>query len=330
MADFSSFVRTFFNKKLLILLIISFFLLVFGLSELFIGNQAFEKFYDFSRHHEAWEMDEFALIFISSLISFFLLTIIVLLKFIFAMKKYNQHLIDHEKQIAYGKKLQAMGSLLGGLAHSMNNHITPILTIGKILQEELPHESIHQKDLTYLMDAANSTRVTLKQILNFSRHEEFDLVNHCQLNDAVKKSLDIARFSIPSTISMNIDLENTPVLVRTSQLNIEIMLLNMVSNAVDASHLNDGVITVTLQSLKNKNGSVNGARLIFEDNGMGIEKKNLERVFEPYFTTKPTDMGTGLGLSETYGIIKQAGGTIMVESEVGKFTRFTIDFPIMQ
>ena len=129
-------IKSLIGKKVLFILVAIFILLTVGLSEIFIHDQMFEKFVNFTREHEDWDLDEYILVFISIMIALSISLFIastILIKKLTALTKAH---IEQEQNLAHSRKLQSMGTLLGGLAHSLNNHLVPIQTISKILQED--------------------------------------------------------------------------------------------------------------------------------------------------------------------------------------------------
>ncbi len=294
-------------------------------SFLFINLDAFEGVYEYSRSHESWELDEWILIFISFFIS---LSISLFIMSIFLIRKIirmTQEEIAHEKRLHQNQKLQAMGTLLGGLAHSLNNHLLPIITISKIIKEETDKDSLVYEDISKVLQAAQGTDAILKQVLNFAREDNTDLLESCIIDETLNKALDLIQSSVPSNIYLERDIPNINQIVPISRVNLEIIIFNLVTNSIDAlEHKKEAKISVKLRSDEIKEQVL----LEVKDNGKGMNQKEIRKIFDPFFTSKPQGKGTGLGLSETYGIINNINGEIFVDSKEDEFTKFTINLPI--
>lgn len=301
------------------------------LSILMVQNEAFEAFYEYSRGHEDWELDEVLLVMISLLIALAfsaLFASVILVKRMIVMAREQ---VAYERQLLNGRKQQALGSLVGGLSHSLNNHMLPILTIARMIKDDHPPDSELYQDLDHVQQAAESTRAMLQQVLNFTRQEESDYQNCCVAMEAVQAGLKLASMSIPSSIQLQAEIPEPPVLIPVSRVNVEIILLNLIMNSVDAIKNSDrrsGDIRVSLV-LPTSERNETAVILQVEDNGTGLTEEQKQRMFDPFYTTKAVGQGTGLGLSETQGIVSAVGGDIQVESVLGEFTRFTLKFPLL-
>ncbi len=292
---------------------------------LLIDLDAFESVYGFSRTHEDWELDEWILIFISFFIS---LSVSLFIMSIFLVRKIIQMTRDeiaYEKKLHQNQKLQAMGTLLGGLAHSLNNHLLPIITISKIIKEETDKNSIIYEDISKVLQAAQGTDAILKQVLTFAREDNTELLESCIIDETLNKALNLIQASIPSNIYLERDISNINQIVSISRVNLEIIVFNLITNSIDAlENKKEAKITVRLRMDEIEQNVV----LEIQDNGKGMNQKEIRKVFDPFFTTKSQGKGTGLGLSETYGIINNINGEIHVDSKEDEFTKFTIKLPI--
>jgi len=300
------------------------------LSIFFIENDAFESLHDFSRAHESWELDELILVAISLLIA-------ISISFLFAVIFLTNRLLENakerietEKQLAESRKMQSMGSLLGGISHGINNHLLPILMLTKLVQKELPEGSEESADLERVINAANGAKDILRRTLNFARQEELIANDTCIIGETVKLAIELASTAIPSTVTLHLDVPKLPESVTISRLNLEIITLNLITNAVDAIGAKTGNIYVSLSEKNEENSplGIKSACFKIKDDGEGMTKEQKMRIFEPFYTSKETGKGTGLGLSETYGIILASKGLIEVDSQLGKFSEFTIYLPI--
>lgn len=312
------------EKKTLLQIFIFFVIISALLTYTFIHFEAFEELHEFSRLHEDWQLDEFILAFISIVLSLSVTSIILTIILGKKVLKNIKDSIENEKKLQRAQKLQSMGSLLGGLSHSLNNHLLPILTISKIIKSETDKNNQTYEDISKVIEAAESSRDILKQVLNFTRNERKATKNYSIIDKTLERTLMLIKTSLPSSISLQKDISVNNIIVPISKVNMEIIILNLIMNSQYAMNNKTGNIFVTLKE-SNKNKDL--IELIIKDEGEGIKKDDLNRIFDPFFTTKKTGEGTGLGLSETYGIITNIGGDIVVNSEINKFTEFIIYIP---
>ncbi len=318
------------KKNSIIILII---LLTFStvLSIIFVEIEAFEWLYDFSREHEDWELDEIILVALSLLISISVSSLFAAIILSNRLLRSTQKRIKIEGQLSQSRKMQSMGNLLGGISHSMNNHLLPILMITKLVQKELPEDSEEASDLERVISAANGAKMILRRILNFTRQEELINDNTCVIDETVKIAVELASIATPSAINLHLDIPVLSEFVPISRLNLEIITLNLITNSVDAIGAKTGNIYVSLLEAKAKDSplGIKSACFKVKDDGEGITEEQKVRIFEPFYTSKEAGKGTGLGLSETYGIIASSKGAIEVDSQPGNFTEFTIFLPIV-
>jgi PAS domain S-box-containing protein len=246
----------------------------------------------------------------------------------------NKHQ-ELEKQLRQAQKLEALGALAGGITHDFNNILTSIYGYSQLALLELPDESRVRTYLKDMHDAANRARELVKQILTFSRQEP-QTQSPVEVGIIVKEALKLLRASIPATIEIrqNIDRNAGSVLANPTQ--IHQILMNLCTNAYHAMRETGGVLRISLTPEKMTGGEViNGVsftagsylHLEVSDTGHGMDGALLDRIFEPYFTTKTRGEGTGMGLSVVHGIVKSHGGYITVNSEPGKGSAFHIYWP---
>ncbi len=240
-----------------------------------------------------------------------------------------------EAQLRQSQKLEAIGSLAGGVAHDFNNLLTVIQGHGDFLKQSLVGSHTDHEDVdTILRAVARATELTA-QLLAFGRKQILKPVN-IEINDVIAGVQPMLRRLIGEDIRIVIDpaSEATTVLVDRGQM--EQALLNLAVNARDAMP-SGGELTIQTRvvsgepegtdsewSARRSHGMVH---LLVSDSGQGIPEEIRERIFEPFFTTKEVGRGTGLGLATVHGIVRQSGGHITVESEVGEGTTFIISFP---
>jgi len=235
---------------------------------------------------------------------------------------------EAENRLIQSEKQASIGRLAAGVAHEINNPLTGILTFTRILQRS---KDIGEKSQSHLQKVAESTvrvRKIVKGLLDFSRQTELDQeptdVN--RLIRSVISAMDNQALVKGVSITFNPG-ENLPMLT-LDRSQFQSVLLNMIINALDATEPGGNINIYTASGLSASDTGHKGVEITIADTGCGIPPEDLDKLFDPFFTTKEVGKGTGLGLSVSYGIIQRHGGTIRVQSEVGKGTRFFIWLPI--
>lgn len=238
-----------------------------------------------------------------------------------------------EEKLLRVQRLEAIGTLSGGIAHDLNNILAPILMAAGLLREKLA-ESRDRELLGLIESAARRGAEVIRQLLTFSRGIEGDRVS-MQVRHLVKEMAGIARETFPRNLTWIDDIPRDlwPIVADVTQLHQ--VLMNLCVNARDAMPAG-GTLTVTAKNVQlEKHDTQFGAEaldgpyvlLSVRDTGHGIPRANLERIFDPFFTTKPIGAGTGLGLSTTLGIVRSHGGFITVYSEPGHGSAFHVYLP---
>jgi signal transduction histidine kinase/HAMP domain-containing protein len=234
-----------------------------------------------------------------------------------------------ESQLRHTQRLEALGTLAGGVAHELNNTLQPILAFSKIALTKLPAESIERKRMELIHNASVRGRDLVSKILAFSRKEK-TTAGAVLFAPAtpIREALGMLRSGIPNSITMVDTIEDVPQMLG-DPTQIHQVLVNLVTNAAHAIGAAFGTIRIGLSV--SRGAAFDGApciRLSVADNGCGMDAATKERIFEPFFTTKPAGTGTGLGLSVVHGIVQAHGGVIAVTSESGKGTQIDISLPI--
>jgi len=238
-----------------------------------------------------------------------------------------------EKQILRSQRLETLGSLTSGIAHDFNNLLTPIIGYGEILRMKTGEDDERSPMVTHIIDAGARARELIGKLMAFSRKQEMKYENIC-LNRLVENFLPLLERSLPGAIVLKTGLDPDLPLVYADRGQLEQVLLNLVINARDAIK-GEGTIAVSTSITSSMETAVPGRSssrsgrccvLQVEDSGCGISEENIEKIFDPFFSTKGDD-GTGLGLSTSYGIIKQHGGYIFASSRPGEGTVFSIYLP---
>jgi signal transduction histidine kinase/ActR/RegA family two-component response regulator len=238
-----------------------------------------------------------------------------------------------EQQIRHSQKMEAIGTLAGGVAHDFNNILYPILGYTEMTIDEVAEGSPARECLDEIMTAAQRARKLVDQILTFSRLDHQGRIP-LKMQGAVKEALNLLRATLPATIEVieRIDEDCGPVLADPTQ--IQQVVMNLCTNAFHAMQDHGGTLTVSLEEtqiasddLPASQNPVTYIKLTVADTGYGMSKDIIERVFEPYFTTKKTGEGTGMGLAVVHGIIKGYDGDIQAHSEPGNGTTFNVYLP---
>ena len=228
---------------------------------------------------------------------------------------------DLEAQLHHSQKLEALGTLAGGMAHDLNNTLVPIVALSQAMVRRLPEGSRDRMSLYLIFQAADRARDLVRRILTFSRKEaaERKLVN---LGEVVGQSIKLLRSLVPTTIDLVSELAPVPPVMGDPGQCYQI-LVNLVSNASRAIGNGPGTITVRLAC----DLETNEVMLAVEDTGCGMDEATQRRIFEPFYTTRKVGEGTGLGLSVVHGIVASHGGRIDVKSAPGQGATFTIRLP---
>jgi PAS domain S-box-containing protein len=227
--------------------------------------------------------------------------------------------LELERQLQQAQKMEALGTLAGGIAHDLNNALMPVLGMTELILEELPEDSRSRADLALVLEGAARARALVRQILAFSRKEAPER-RAVDLAEVVASACDFLRRVLPAAVDLRCRLAAGAV-VLADPMQLHQVVINLVTNAAQAIGEAPGAITVELE----KDGAT--VRLAVADTGPGMDDAVLARVFEPFFTTKPVGEGTGLGLAVVHGIVAGHHGRIGVESRPGAGAVFTITLP---
>ena len=241
-----------------------------------------------------------------------------------------------EEQLRQSQKMEAIGQLTGGIAHDFNNLLTIILANAQLVAKVLPPgQADAHADLRDVMSAALRGRVMVKELLGFARRSRLDL-QPVNLGGLISDLSGFLRRILPADVEIVMSGGDEFPEVRADVLAAEQILFNLATNARDAMP-DGGVLRIETshahltEDQRLVCGAVRAGEhvcLAVGDTGIGMDEETQARIFEPFFTTKPPGKGTGLGLATVYGLVKQHGGGIEVDSEPGKGTRFRIYFPI--
>ncbi len=244
-----------------------------------------------------------------------------------------------EAQLHQSQKLESIGTLAGGIAHDFNNILFPIIGYTEMTMEDLPKDSPLRDNLDKVLKAADRAKSMVRQILSFSRQSSGQFNEPVYIEPVVKETAKLLKNTFPSTIAINVTISEhkNRVSIDLSQLNQ--VLMNLCTNALHAMEEKaSGSLDISVAPCRLNAGETppdrnlmpgEYLRLRVSDTGKGIDPEHLEKIFEPYFSTKPQEKGTGLGLSVSYGIIKNAGGSITAETIPGGGACFDVYLPVV-
>ncbi len=235
-----------------------------------------------------------------------------------------------ERQLLHSQKMDSIGTLAGGVAHDFNNLLTTILGYTELLKRDLKDDEARKGKLLQIERSANRAAELTGQLLAFSRRHP-TLLRVFDLNKLVVETMGMLRSTVPATIELASECYAKLPNIEADETQIQQVLINLVINARDALP-GAGKITVSTRPGLDTQATTGASNTIYtilevEDDGVGIPKDVLHRIFEPFYTTKEVGKGTGLGLSMVYGIIKKHNGFIEVTSALGVGTKFSVFLP---
>lgn len=238
----------------------------------------------------------------------------------------EQRAHELERRLIYAQKLEALGTMAGGLAHELNNILAPVLALAKVAADDLPVGSATRSDLEMVVVASQRARDLVRQILAFGRQQPLEK-QIFDLGATVRQSLQMMRATLPATIDLVERIEPVaPIHADPAQL--QQVIVNLLTNAAQAIGDRFGKIVVSLTPCGGAPGQSLGAvRLSVADDGCGMDHNVAQRVFEPFFTTREADRGSGLGLSVVHGIVSSHGGRIELHTAPNEGADFSIILP---
>ncbi len=246
-----------------------------------------------------------------------------------------------ENQLRESQKMEAIGTLAGGIAHDFNNILTAILANAEMT--ELMARAEAPKVLPFIQEiqkAADRACELVNQILAFCRRQPINR-HVVSLTEIIEESIRLLRATMPARFKLEFTHDETVPSVLADDTQIEQIVVNFATNAMQAMEGKAGHLRIHLDSIKLQKETINAlnlnadlwsacdsaVRIVFEDDGPGIEPSVVSRIFEPFFTTKPVNQGTGLGLAVVHGIVQAHDGQIVVDSKLGQGTVFTLYLP---
>ncbi len=244
--------------------------------------------------------------------------------------------LELENRLRQAQKMEALGTLAGGIAHDFSTLIGTIIGYTDIISKEIPEDSIIKDDIDSIAKVANKAKTLVKQIRDYSQPQGFDK-NPINIVSVARDSIGFIRTILPATIRIEEEYKYNDMVVNANRDQISQVLVNLCSNAGD--FMKNGQQTLKIRIGKpdqdHESALIQDVRpgqylkLSLSDNGQGIDPEIVDRIFDPYFTTKKFGKGSGLGLSIVHNIIMNHDGYIFVESELGAGTTFSIFLPLL-
>jgi signal transduction histidine kinase len=230
-----------------------------------------------------------------------------------------------ENRLIQAAKLAAVGEMAAGLAHELNNPLTSVTGFSELVMEKLPQNTETHHDMVLVLKEARRARDVVRRLLDFARQSE-SIRSSASLNDVVDDIVALSRHLIQNNgveLTLNLQPDLTWVMMDNNQM--KQVLLNLVHNALQAMP-HGGMMEIKSETASR--GDRAGVVVSVRDSGVGIPRTEQARIFEPFYTTKGNQGGTGLGLSVTYGIVTDHGGQIDVESQPGVGSTFSVWLPL--
>jgi PAS domain S-box-containing protein len=263
--------------------------------------------------------------------------IISILRDISERKKMEQDTVRLQRQMQQSQKMESIGSLAGGIAHDFNNILFPIVGFSQMLMEDFSEDSTEYRHAREILTAAGRATELVKQILSFSRQSEDNSIP-IRFQSIVKEVLKLCRSTLPSDITIHQEIDSQCGYITANPTQLHQIVMNLMTNAYHAITPDHGEISLRLCEKEFCREDIPAfslepgryVMLSVSDTGEGIAPDIIDKIFDPYFTTKKKDKGTGLGLSVVHGIINTYGGEIKVYSEVGQGTTFNIYLPLKE
>jgi two-component system NtrC family sensor kinase len=236
------------------------------------------------------------------------------------VRERTEELVAMQARVAQSERLASLGMLAAGVAHEINNPLGGILALTSLTLEDLPKDDPNRENLVEVVTQTQRCRDIVKGLLEFSRQSRLgaDLVDLNKILDETLALISRQAGFFNVTIVKQYDPALPPVMANRGEM--QQVFMNILVNAAQAI---EGHGTVTIVTRR----AADSVEVLISDTGRGIPPENIGRIFDPFFSTKPSGQGTGLGLSITYGIITSHRGSINVESQVGKGTTFTVRLP---
>ena len=259
--------------------------------------------------------------------------IIMILRDLSESKRLEAEKEEMQRQLFESSKLASIGELSAGVAHEINNPLNCIINFAQLLKDETPDRTeIERRSIDGIIEEGGRINRIVRDLLTFARRDSHELAR-VRIEETISTSASLFGHQLEKDgITVEIDVDESLPAVQADGSRLRQVVVNMISNAHHAlkSARHDAkLFRITARAVTKSEGKP-VVRLEFFDNGTGISQEHLDKIFDPFFTTRRASGGTGLGLSLSFGIIRDYGGTITVESVEGSHTRFTIELPTVE
>lgn len=242
-----------------------------------------------------------------------------------------------EAQLQQAQKMESIGTLAGGIAHDFNNILFPIVGHTEMLLEDLSEDSPLRDSLNEVYTGTLRARDLVKQILTFSSQDSYE-IKLIKIQPVLEEVLKLIRSTIPTSIEIKRHISNDCGIIKADPTQIHQVVMNLATNAYHAMEDTGGELKVNLKEIELVEQDLPSPKMVsgpyacltISDTGIGMAKDLTKKIFDPFFTTKEQGKGTGMGLSVVHGIVKNTGGSIHVESEPGKGTKFRVYLPVVK
>jgi nitrogen-specific signal transduction histidine kinase len=241
-----------------------------------------------------------------------------------------------ESQLRQAQKMEAIGTLAGGVAHDFNNILTVIMGLANLIQMGVGPDDRLRRHIDQIVLSSERAAELTRSLLAFSRKQQIDVKPH-DVNAVVASTAKLLKRLLPEDVELRVNLADHSLVTLLDIAQIDQVLINLATNARDAMP-NGGSLTISIlsveleESFRKTHGFGKPGRYVLlsvSDTGIGMDEETMTRIFDPFFTTKEVGKGTGLGLSSVYGIVKQHGGYVDVKSKVLKGTTFDVYLPLV-
>lgn len=243
-----------------------------------------------------------------------------------------------EEDLFQAHKMEAIGALASGIAHDFNNILFAIIGSAELIEREVPAESYIGKNIAQILASGKRAADLVRQILTFSR-KTGRVSQPLSPYVCVKEALKMLRVTLPESITIDSNIESDCGVILGDPSSIHQIVVNLCTNGMHAIGDNKGVLKVTLGRMEQRVAEMKGKKLVppgsyvvltVQDSGCGMDTTTMDRIFEPYFTTKELKGGTGLGLAVVHSAVRNCNGFINVESVVGEGSTFTVYLPVIE
>jgi signal transduction histidine kinase len=243
-----------------------------------------------------------------------------------------------QEQLFQAQKLEAIGRMASGIAHDFNNILTVMLGMSSLVKNDLPPGNPAHSNIEEVLKAGRRAKELVRQLLTLSRPSQQER-RPVQMQQVLTETLGFLRVSLPATIEVRLQIENTPATVLADPTQLQQVILNLCLNAKQAMEEQGGILTIGLASSRETSHPSQflhpvrlgpHVKLTISDTGHGMTPEIAQRIFEPFFTTKPVEQGSGLGLAIVHAIVTSLGGAIEVNSQPGQGATFDIYLPLVE